>query len=75
MSWIKKGDLIEARGVSWVAVCDNYTKLVRDWSVRDYDSASAVGAVRACPAEGGGETVELLIGRDKVSIIQPSDKP
>lgn len=74
MSYIKKGDLIEARGRKWIALGSNYTKLIMEFE-GGMDMSCAVGALKAVPADdSSGSAVELFFGRDKVTLIEKASE-
>ena len=78
MAYIKKGDLVELKGKRWLAVRDDYTKLIRDsesWST-GYDMSTAVGAVLLEPADGEGPQFEAIYSRHGVpKIIESAAQP
>lgn len=76
MSWAMKGDLVELQGKRYIALGDDYVKLVRE-SVWDngVEIASAVRALKVVPADRGGQPFEIIYSQHGVpSIVERSAK-
>ena len=71
MAYIQKGDLFEARGKHWIATTDGYTKLIReDSGSNEIEYATAVGAIKAHPADGAGSEAEFVYSRERISLVK-----
>lgn len=73
MACIQKGDLISARGKHWIASTCDYTKVISSYQ-NGVDCSTAVGAVKAHPAENPGAEVELILSRENVLLVKKASE-